>query len=753
MRRALFAQGAASLVVAVTLLALAAVGSANHSAIERVSTGPLSDNGAFEARFAGATPDGTRAFIETAEPLQEGDFDTSVDVYERSGGTTTQISIGTGHFDAHFVGVSSDGTRVFFTTAQRLEAGDTDSSIDIYQRFGATTTRISTGPTGGNGAFGAFFEGASEDGTRVFFSTSESLVAGDTDTASDIYERSGGTTTLISVSPANGPFSATFEDASADGTRVFFKTYESLHPADLDSNNGDIYERFGGTTNWVSTGPVGGSGAGFVNDVFFGDASTDGTRVFFTTEESLTADDMDNGLCLDGRGCSDVYERSGGTTTRISTGSTGGNGAFGASFEGISWDGTRVFIRTNERLEVGDTDNATDVYERSGGTTTRISTGSTGGNGDFTAYFSEASADGTRVFFSTSESLEPDDTDTYLDVYERFGGTTTRITTGPSGGNGDFYLQFTSGISADGTRVFLETEEPLDPGDTDACQFQRACFDVYERFGGTTTRISTGPAGGNGSINAHLPRSTFRYPRYPGAVSADGTRVFFETYESLTADDTDGNTDVYAAAVNAYPRPKAATPLRVSLVPAYTQCTAGNRTHGPPLAFASCNPPTQQSSRLTVGTPDANGAAADSAGYARYRVIVGVPGGVDDADVRFTFQLIDVREQGTLADYTDELQVASVVRITDRLGGSANETGTVTDIEHKLTVPCAATGDTVGATCSATTTFDAVVPGTIKEGKRAIWQLEGVRVNDGGPDGLASTTPNTLFAVQGVFVP
>ena len=43
--------------------------------------------------------------------------------------------------------------------------------------------------------------------------------------------------------------------------------------------------------------------------------------------------------------------------------------------------------------------------------------------------------------------------------------------------------------------------------------------------------------------------------------------------------------------------------------------------------------------------------------------------------------------------------------------------------------------------------------GTIKEGRRSIWQLGQVKVNDGGADGVASTTPNTLFAAQGVFVP
>ena len=51
-----------------------------------------------------------------------------------------------------------------------------------------------------------------------------------------------------------------------------------------------------------------------------------------------------------------------------------------------------------------------------------------------------------------------------------------------------------------------------------------------------------------------------------------------------------------------HPRPKGATPLRVPIVPAYKQCTAANRTHGPALAFPSCNPPVQSLSYLTVRT-------------------------------------------------------------------------------------------------------------------------------------------------------
>ena len=105
---------------------------------------------------------------------------------------------------ALFVGASADGARVFFRTVEPLVSADTDATEDVYERSGGQTTLVSTGATGGNGAFGAFFEGASADGTRVFFATEESLVSADTDAAEDVYERSGGQTTLVSTGPAGG---------------------------------------------------------------------------------------------------------------------------------------------------------------------------------------------------------------------------------------------------------------------------------------------------------------------------------------------------------------------------------------------------------------------------------------------------------------------------------------------------------------------------------------------------------------------
>jgi hypothetical protein len=51
------------------------------------------------------------------------------------------------------------------------------------------------------------------------------------------------------------------------------------------------------------------------------------------------------------------------------------------------------------------------------------------------------------------------------------------------------------------------------------------------------------------------------------------------------------------------------------------------------------------------------------------------------------------------------------------------------------------------------TSTTALAPGMIKDGDRPFVEMGQVRVDDGGPDGLTSTADNSLFAVQGVFVP
>jgi hypothetical protein len=201
--------------------------------------------------------------------------------------------------------------------------------------------------------------------------------------------------------------------------------------------------------------------------------------------------------------------------------------------------------------------------------------------------------------------------------------------------------------------------------------------------------------------------------------------------------------------INTYVRPKGASPMRLSLVPAYVQCTSGNRVHGPPLAFPSCNPPARVPGQLTIGTFDANGQPAESVSYIRINPIRGNPATpADEADVRMRGTINDVRLASDLSDYTGNVQARLTIRITDRdntpsPGGPG--AATVQDFTHSQPLPCAATADTtVGSSCDFDTTVEALVPGAVKEQQRAIWQLDTVRIHDGA---------GNLFMRQGIFVP
>ena len=205
-----------------------------------------------------------------------------------------------------------------------------------------------------------------------------------------------------------------------------------------------------------------------------------------------------------------------------------------------------------------------------------------------------------------------------------------------------------------------------------------------------------------------------------------------------------------------YVRPKGATPFRASLVPAYVACAAPNRTHGAPLSFGSCSPPAQTSGLLTVGTPDANGASAQAIASIELRVVLGDPlTPADEADVQLNASATDVRLSAGLGDYTGELQASVVLQVTDRASGpGANEPATGQSLPFLFTVPCQATASTsIGGACSVSTTADALAAGTVTESVRTIWQLGQAQLLDGGPDGVASTTPNALFETQGIFIP
>jgi hypothetical protein len=514
--------------IVTTCLALVAVAASSASAY------------AAPANFLASSEDGGTVFFSTTERLVPGDFDTRLDLYERSydpafeDDITREVSTGpiggSDAYPANFDGAAADGSLIFFSTAERLTTADRDGSRDVYARdLTAGSTELVSGgaatclPTCGNGVHEAVFSGTTTDGELAFLETEESLdPTADTDGAVDVYARdlADGETTL--VSNGDDDAEATFSGRAAGGAYVYFATEESLSGEDLDSVI-DIYARnlATGATELVSGGANGDAVP------LFQIASADGSRVFFSTDEQLLASDEDS--------ATDVYRRQlpAGPTVLVSTGASG---TAAAEFAAASTDGDIAFFATDEQLASGDTDLATDVYRWAGGAPQLVTEGSCSACG---VNFNAATGNGDRVLFSTAEALTSSDGDEEADVYASqapawepalvsAGATDCQPDCGNRAARADF-----SALSSDGSTALMTTTEQLSGADDDLAA------DVYARRldGGETTLATAIPDGSCpllGPCNA-----TYR------GVSTDGWHVFFQTAERLPGDDGDSESDVY----------------------------------------------------------------------------------------------------------------------------------------------------------------------------------------------------------------
>ena len=254
------------------------------------------------------------------------------------------------------------------------------------------------------------------------------------------------------------------------------------------------------------------------------------------------------------------------------------------------------------------------------------------------------------------------------------------------------------------------------------------------------------------------------------AWSPDGSRIAFEGASGIYAMNTDGSDLTlidsgcgyqpdWQPLLRGYVRPKGATPTRVPLVPAAKPCTSPNSTHGAPLSYGSCGPPQPEATATFLGIGDGNPVPARSIGSVLLKALLFTPGPEDDADVSIDVRITHVLNASDHADYTGELRLELPLRITDRFNRphpNVNGPGTVADTSFFATVPCAATPSDLltGSTCELSSTADALLPGTARQGARAVWGLGQVRLHDGGADGDAETAgDNGLLAVQGVFIP
>jgi TolB protein len=358
-------------------------------------------------------------------------------------------------------------------------------------------------------------------------------------------------------------------------------------------------------------------------------------------------------------------------------------------------------------------------------------------------------------------------------------------------GNFEIYMMLLNGTST--TRLSQTPQDEFEPAWSPAGAGAGLTFQFQTVVAGQTTHIIAAydSQGNYQEFSSIVPGELEHEPTF----SPDNTKVAFsrrgstgEDYEivlvnssgtssptAITANSSDDGGPDWQPVARNYARPSAAPTTKVYLVPAYKQCTTPNAQHKGVITNLSCNPPSPASSYLTVGTPDFNGAPANATGSVALKVFCN--GGAsgepppcsttagDQLDGNVTVSQTDVRCQGTsgscpngaLSDYVGNLRFELLARITDRNSTGATGAATIQDVPLAFNFSCVTTpASTVGSTCSTTTSFDAVLGGTsgITEGKRAIWDLDDIRVYDGGADGVAATTgDNTLFVSDGLFFP
>jgi hypothetical protein len=208
-----------------------------------------------------------------------------------------------------------------------------------------------------------------------------------------------------------------------------------------------------------------------------------------------------------------------------------------------------------------------------------------------------------------------------------------------------------------------------------------------------------------------------------------------------------------------YETPQSASPISVSLVPAFRQSGTGanptNGQHSPPLGVPATLPPKPASNVAAVGNT--------SIGSATMTVVPGNQvSSTDEADITYSGGINDVRAGNPSgADYNPnasgpDLTLITRARLSDLQNGPTGGTsgGTTTDLDLPgVPIDCVNTAGPEGSTCNLSTSADAVTPGVVKEAAQTSSQVFRVRVNDSGPDGVRGNGDDTLFAQQGIYIP
>ena len=376
--------------------------------------------------------------------------------------------------------ISSDGSRVFFT------AGGTGQ---LYVREnGATTIRVSASQrtvSDPSGPKPAAFMAATPDGSKVFFTSCEKLTNDSTAVSTgassctegaqgqDLYEYDLGSGALLDLTvdsnagDAHGAAVQGVLGVSADGSYVYFvangvlpstsgASSGSCRPSERSTGTCNLYvwhegmvsfiarlnasgiEEQTDSQNWKEASKEGNEKTSRV--------TPDGRTLLFRSQQKLTG--------YDNHGLTELYlyrynSVTSGSPICVSCNPSGAAPSGGVELDSpnseiepsrpassltrnLSADGNRVFFTTNDGLVPQDVNGTSDVYEwekegtgscqgssasfseSSGGCLYLISTG----RSPDPSYFADASATGDDAFFFTGQSLVAQDQDGNVDIYD-----------------------------------------------------------------------------------------------------------------------------------------------------------------------------------------------------------------------------------------------------------------------------------------------------------------------------------------------
>ncbi len=397
-----------------------------------------------------------------------------------------------------------------------------------------TTTRVSVDSSGTQASGSSTSPVVSADGRFVAFSSSApDLVPGDTNSQADIFVRDLQTGTTVRVSVDSSGLQATGASTSpainGNGQVVAF-TSTAPNLVSGDTNGVEdifVHDRLTGSTMRVSVSAAGVQSNGLSGAPWI---STDGRFVaFHSSATNLVAGDTN--------AVADVFVRdlATGSITRVSVDASGSQANGSSTDASISADGRFVaFTSHASNLVVGDTNLCQDafVYDRFLATVTRVSTSSSGSQGNNSTFAPRVSGNGTFVAFeSYASNLVSGDSNGYGDIFLRdlSSGTISRVSVTFSGGEADG-ASTSPAISTDGQFVAYYSESTsIVPGGSGADIF------VFDSWNGTVQRVSVGSGGlpSNGASG---------WTALPG----DGSFVVYGSYATnLVRDDTNNSADIF----------------------------------------------------------------------------------------------------------------------------------------------------------------------------------------------------------------